>query len=186
VKPVPAEVVMIFIIEALIILALWWLKREVEEKATMSIPKWTNDYIIAWQERLLLGEWKITARLAPEPGGDRDNLASVEVHVDTVIAAIEIRDDCPADLSKVDPETAEYWERGIIHELIHIRLGRIDAIMQELGLELSGGARQLFTSCLRREIEPATELLARAFHGVAKEEKCDANRNERQAGEEVH
>jgi hypothetical protein len=31
VKPIPPEVILIFIIEVLMILALWWLKREVEE-----------------------------------------------------------------------------------------------------------------------------------------------------------
>lgn len=154
------------------------------------VPQWVVDCITAWKARLLLHEWETQTMLDPDPGGDGDGdcRASVQLYPDYVTAIIKIRDDVPADLGAADSRTAETWQRDVIHELVHIRLGRLTHLVEDEFLsDYSMSQRQILMRSFRREVEPAVEILASILYSLAEEvkEAASESRNERQASKKV-
>jgi len=118
------------------------------------LPEWAINCIDYWKQILMLGEWTLRTKVVPRPDNDEQARACVAVHTDTLIADIEIRDDLSQDY---DHE----WELTIIHELLHVRLGRItDFVQRDLIPELASAAQSLAYKSLTREVEPTVELLA--------------------------
>lgn len=152
------------------------------------VPQWVVDHITFWKARLLLHEWETQTMLDPDPGGDGDGdcRASVQLYPDYVTAVIKIRDDVPADLGAVDARTAETWQRDVIHELAHIRLGKLTNLVEEEFLSEYGmNQRQIYLRAFRREVEPVVEILASILYSLAEEAnrgQAGASRDERKAG----
>lgn len=130
------------------------------------LPQWAADYLAAWQQRLLLQEWEIHALAVPSPSADGSGstLACVRVQPDVWRADIEVLDTIPAD----DQEDGrEDWRQTLIHELLHIRLGRLtDHVERDLLPELSPSAQSIASGVFRREVEPVVDILARVLRDM--------------------
>lgn len=135
------------------------------------LPQWAADYLSKWQQRLLLQEWEIDARVAASPceDGSGSTLACVRVQPNIFHADIEVLDQIPGD---ADEGSRDGWQRVLIHELLHIRIGRLtDHVERDLLPQLAPAARSVAGGVLEREVEPVVDILARILHGM----ECDAD-----------
>lgn len=143
-----------------------------DKEASRKVPQWVVDYITEWKARLLLHEWETQTSInaVPAEDGDATALACVSIFPDSVLARIKIRDDVPDDLSQVDELTAEKWQKTIIHELFHIRIGRLTHLIdQEILSDYSARHRQLLERAFQRELEPAVEIMAHVLYTLAQD-----------------
>jgi len=131
-----------------------------------NVPKWAMDYINEWRDILYLYEWRLRVNLTPHPDEDASGCtkASVRVWPGPIIAEIEIRDDIPESPT---PDELKEWQITLIHELLHIRLGRItDMVDNHLITELVPAARDMMGKVFEREVEPIIEIMAHVLHGL--------------------
>jgi len=129
-------------------------------------PEWVTEYIAEWKRRLYLQEWEIATVLSAHPNGDgsRETNACVELHLDVLQATLEIRDDIPASLDGVDPDTARDWKKIIVHELLHIRVARMITILTtDILPELAPQANSLTHRWLEHEEELLVQIMAQAL-----------------------
>ncbi len=121
------------------------------------MPDWIAETVRDWQQRLLLHEWQIELSRSPHPDGDASGMTKAQVSVwpDIRLAQIEMLDKLP------DEYSAE-WERTIVHELLHVRLGEItDFVQRVVWPQFADATADILDNQFRRTVEPTVELLAR-------------------------
>lgn len=127
-------------------------------------PQWAEDYLQYWRQILLLQEWQFIISLTAEPLGDAANLAGVTLQPDYNTARIEIRDDIPQDINSAGAIEKYQWKRAILHEVLHIRLGRLtefvrQEMMNDIQPSLCGLISRQFTGLVESHIEIMTGVL---------------------------
>ncbi|MCB0156446.1 MAG: hypothetical protein KDF65_16735 [Anaerolineae bacterium] len=141
-----------------------------------STPVWVMELVKRWRDLLLLHEWEINIKLAAIPCSDGAGYVRgcVNVYPDIMRADIQLNEDIAQ--AENDEERGQ-WEVTIIHELLHVRMGRLsDFVERDLLPELSPSASNVASGTLRRELEPLVETLARILHRFAKPDEVDAMR----------
>lgn len=113
----------------------------------------------SWQQRLRLVDW--TIRVADDDP-DPDNKSSVDFDVPTRMAAIRFRADTPA----------EVLERQLVHELLHVRLGELEDLLNVAIADHASPAAELLRLWRRRTLESSIEALADALTGIPRAEWC--------------
>ncbi|MCB8942563.1 MAG: hypothetical protein H6658_02185 [Ardenticatenaceae bacterium] len=142
------------------------------------VPKWVVDYLDKWRGMLHLQSWKTETSLSPHPADDKWARACVTVYPDVLTAVLTIRDDVPEDITAVSQQEATEWQQTVIHELIHVFMGRItDFIERDIWPELSPGAQRIAEATLRREVEPVVELMAHILHNMEKPDEQEKSDN---------
>lgn len=139
------------------------------------IPDWITTYVAEWKQILYLHEWTIKTRLSPHPNGDSSGStkAAVSIYPDILVADIEFRDDAPERLEDCSEADAEEWRKTVIHELLHVKLGRVtELVSQDIIPELAGSAQEMAHKMLRREVEPFVETMSGILYRL--KERTDA------------
>jgi hypothetical protein len=134
------------------------------------IPAWATAYIAEWKQTLYLHEWTITTELSPHPNDDSNGTkACVTVTPDILFARMEIKDSIPDDLQECGEVEAEGWKKTLIHELLHVKMGRVtEFVNQELIPELAGSAQGMAIKAFRREVEPFVEIMSEVMYRLAR------------------
>lgn len=139
-----------------------------------TMPEWAANYLPMWRDILLLGEWKIHVRLSanPNPNGDANPImpakAATVVYYDILTARIELLDTIPKDPAAARPEEIADWQITIIHELLHIKFGRLMSYVDDVlipALRTAEG-KEMAAAGFIREYEPTIEGMARLLHGL--------------------
>ena len=143
------------------------------------VPRWVADYMDKWRGLLHLQHWETRTSLSPHPDGDEDTKACVYLYPNVLTAEFTIRDDVPEDLAATKPHEAEDWQKTLIHELLHVFIGRItDFIEKDIWPELSPSARRIAEATLEREVEPVVELMAHILYQLeAKQDEQETEEN---------
>lgn len=117
------------------------------------VPKWLESYIDLWYQRLELNEWRVKYHLSLDPNHD-SSLSYAAIIVDPQLneALLSFR---------VDIKDTPGSRRDVIHELIHVKHGRVDEVVNQVIIEqLPEGQRDL----AKRAYKAAYESFV---HGVA-------------------
>lgn len=90
-----------------------------------SAIEWIRERVVYWREKLFLEHWTITVRDALCVERDPDCVASARVYSAYNNAILTFRGDA-------SPDGEKDWEETIIHEMLHVAHGRIDAVIQDV------------------------------------------------------
>lgn len=102
-----------------------------------------------------MGEWEITLGIEMAPNADPDCQGLANQWPDTNGGRVTLR----ADL-----EDNEEWETVLVHELLHIKHGRIDqAVMHVLEPHIGDVPTELTEALYRAQVEPFIHSLARSL-----------------------
>lgn len=139
-------------------------------------PQWAIDWLTQWRDILYLNSWGISMDLEAMTGGESDTTAYVNLYPNVLIACMKIKESIPQTLAGLPPERVDYWRKVIIHELLHVYLGRVtDFVDHILVSELSRSAYTIALSTFTREVEPAVELMSHILYELWK--KQDGNQS---------
>ncbi len=113
-----------------------------------SVPKWLERYIDLWYQRLDLNEWRVKYHLGLDP----TSYAAVIVKPQLNEARVSFR---------VDIKDTPGSRRDVIHELIHVKHGRVDEVVHKVIIEqLPESQRDMANRAYAAAYEPFV-------HGVA-------------------
>ena len=142
------------------------------------VPRWVVDYLDKWRGLLHLQHWETQTSLSPHPDGDEDTKACTYLYPNVLTAVITIRDDVPEELTAAGDREAEDWQKTIIHELLHVFIGRItDYLEKDIWPELSPSARRIAEATLEREVEPVVELMAHILYELEAKHETEIEEN---------
>jgi hypothetical protein len=128
----------------------------------LKTPDWITDYIAYWKPLLFLQEWTIKTEIVDKLEHDDDFACIVETDHVYLRAKIKIINTVPQALTNgvISHYDRETWEKNILHELVHIRLARINEFMRECIFNgFSSREASLLNERLRVEDENATVLV---------------------------
>jgi hypothetical protein len=128
----------------------------------LNVPNWVNDYIAYWKPLLFLQEWTIKTEIVDKLEHDDDFACIVETDHVYLRAKIKIINTVPQALTNgvISHYDRETWEKNILHELVHIRMARINEFMRECIFNgFSSREASFLNERLRVEDENATVLI---------------------------
>lgn len=133
------------------------------------VPAWAVACVEEWRGILHLDAWAIRLKLDANPNGEQDTTAFVSIYPNIMTAHITIKDTIPQSLDGLPEGEARFWESVIIHELVHVFIGRItDFVEKDIWPELAPSAQRIASATFTREVEPVVELLASVLYGLKK------------------
>ncbi len=131
----------------------------------LTVPAWLEAKMNFWIDKLAMWEWAIKLRLEMVVLNDEGYHGAAQVLGDTSTGRIAIR---------ADVEDTEEWEITLVHELLHIKHGRIDDVIYRVFRPQMDIPDDMVESVYKRALEPYIESMAKALvklnQGVAANE----------------
>jgi hypothetical protein len=126
----------------------------------LTVPDYAVEWVRYWQDKLGMWEWMIKLRLELILDNNEMCRGLTENHTHINLGRIGLR----ADLE----DTAE-WEVTLLHELLHVKHSRIDAMVYEvLGPQL-GLADGMLQALYNQALEPYIESMANCLVGMRRD-----------------
>ena len=124
-----------------------------------NVPKWITRYVDLWYGRLNLYEWLVKYDLSLDPARDYSlDYAAVGVNPGVNEAAVSFR---------VDIKDTPGSRRDVIHELLHIKHGRLDAVVNNVIIkQLPEGQRDMAKRAYAAAYEPFVHAIAESFYDL--------------------
>lgn len=121
-----------------------------------------------WQPRLGLGHWHIEVRRTVNPFDDESTAMEIEQHPNAHRAAIRVADwllDGGEDrLDIIDEIDADFVEKTVVHELLHLHFRDLRQVWDEFcEEEVAGQTKAVLQQASTRAEEGAVDMLARAL-----------------------
>ena len=119
----------------------------------LTVPDWLQAKCSLWIERLAMSEWEVALGLALAPNDDADLEGFCEHYPDLNLGRIVLRADAVDD---------QRWETVLVHELLHIKHGRIDSeVMRGIAPHVVGVPYEMIDGMYKRAVEPFINSLAK-------------------------
>lgn len=119
-------------------------------------PQWLLDKCEFWVGVLRLDRWKIGVALALVVDGDPELAGCAEWDSSIHWGRVTLRVDCVHEWS-------EQWEATLVHELLHIKHGRVDDFFHKVVCPQVAAADSMLQAMYRSEIEPFIDHLSWAL-----------------------
>jgi hypothetical protein len=127
----------------------------------LTAPPWLLSKCSLWIERLQMGEWDVQIKLALVLNEDPECRGTAEAYPDISLGRIELR---------ADIEDNAEGETTLVHELLHIKHGRIDDVINRVLEPQINVPTPMVKSVYRLALEPFIDSLSKALVKLAKEE----------------
>ena len=120
----------------------------------LNVPEWLQAKCAAWQDRLHMGEWDVTLRLALTLDNNEDCKGLCEQYQDINLGRITLR---------ADVEDNREWEQTLVHELLHIKHSRVDAVIDRVLEPQLNASTAIIQTVYRLAMEPFIESMAKSL-----------------------
>lgn len=119
-------------------------------------PQWLLEKCEYWAGVLNLDGWRITVALTLVVDDDPELAGCAEWMAGNLWGRVTLRVDCVHDWS-------ETWEKTLVHELLHIKHGRLDDFVRKAVFPQVAAPDEFLKEVYSGELEPFIEGVAASF-----------------------
>jgi hypothetical protein len=125
----------------------------------LTVPGWLERKLQTWVDRLQMHEWEVRLRLDLTIDNNEDCRGQAEHYPGINLGRIVLR---------ADVEDSEEWEITLVHELLHIKHSRIDAVVDHAFIASLAGSQSAVTTAMaetvyRQAYEPFIDSMAKVL-----------------------